>query len=252
MYFYKPHSIRKVRREGFNFQLDISMFLDHAIFFCRMDEDPSLNVLLQQLKKNFIVLDVGANIGYLTLKFARTCSDGYVYSFEPDSQNYQALRTNIELNRLNNVTTIKKALGAQDGQEILYKYFPGNPGTNRILPEKPNVKHQLECVEVIPLDKFVEQEKISRIDLIKIDVEGYEIFTLKGAQQLIKKWNPILFVELVEVNQNQQGYTCLSLVEYIESMGYEVLDASTMKLVDRTKKNYNTDILCFKNRPSLS
>jgi hypothetical protein len=98
------------------------------------------------------------------------------------------------------------------------------------------------------LDEFAEEEKIDKVDLIKIDVEGYEMFALEGAQKIIKRWNPILFVELVEVNLNQQGYSCLSLIEYIEGMGYEIKDAATMTPIDKTKKNYNTDILCFNNR----
>jgi FkbM family methyltransferase len=245
MYLYSPGSIKYVVRDNLHYRLDVSMFLDHAIFFCLMDEDPSHHNLFKVLKSDSTVFDIGANIGYLTLNFARTCLHGHVYSFEPDTQNSEALLTNIKLNTFQNISTHKAAVGSQRGKASLYKYYPGNPGTNRILNEKPTTKHTVEEVNVTTLDDFVNEEKIQKVDLIKVDVEGFEKFVLEGAKETIKNWKPILFVELVEVNLNQQGYTCASLVEYIEGLGYEVKDAMTMKPVDKTKKDYNTDILCF-------
>ncbi|HEY8937844.1 MAG TPA: FkbM family methyltransferase [Cyclobacteriaceae bacterium] len=245
LYFYSPGSIRYVVRDNIHYRLDVSTFLDHAIFFCQMNEDPAHHNLFKVLKHDSVVFDIGANVGYLTLNFARTCSHGHVYSFEPDTQNREALLTNIKLNTFQNINTYKVALGSQRGKASLYKYYPGNPGTNRILNEKPITKHTVEEVNVITLDNFVDEEKISKVDLIKVDVEGFEKFVIEGARKVISKWKPVLFVELVEFNVNQQGYTCASLVEFIESFGYEVKDATTMSAVDKSKKNHNTDILCF-------
>ncbi len=244
-FFYNPGSIRRAQREEFTFRLDISMFLDHAIFFSMMNGDPAQQNLLRYLQPHFTVLDVGANIGYLTLQFARSCHGGFVYSFEPDSQNFEALQTNVNLNDFQNIRIFKKALGSKPGTEILYKYYPGNPGTNRILKTKPDFQHQSETIDVITVDQFIEEKKVASVELIKIDVEGFEKFVLEGSAQTIEKWWPILFVELVEYNLNQQGYSCLELIEYIERLGYEVKDAVNMGPVDKLKQNHNTDIVCF-------
>ncbi|HEY9048579.1 MAG TPA: hypothetical protein VIN08_21880, partial [Ohtaekwangia sp.] len=70
---------------------------------------------------------------------------------------------------------------------------------------------------------------------------------LQGAKEIIHTWHPILFIELAEVNLRQQNYTAKKLIEQVESLGYNVLDARTMQPIDRDVKEHHTDILCFSN-----
>jgi FkbM family methyltransferase len=244
VYFYQQGSIRQARRDGLNLHLDLSHLLDHSVYFYKLNE-PTWNTLLSYVKKDFVVLDIGANIGFLTLNFAKRCPEGYVFSFEPDTKNFAALEDNIRQNGFENIRIFKNALGARSETALLYKLYANNPGANRILSEKPGEPCQAEKVEVLVLDDVFEQLALPRIDLIKIDVEGFEVFVLMGSKKVIKKWRPILFVELAEVSLRQQGYSALSLIEFIEGMGYEVKDASTMQSVDRLNENHNTDILCL-------
>jgi hypothetical protein len=80
---------------------------------------------------------------------------------------------------------------------------------------------------------------------MKVDVEGFEIFVLQGARNLIAKWRPVLFAELAEVNLRQHGFTAVELVKFIEQLDYDVLDARTMQAIDIHKTDYHTDIICF-------
>ena len=244
LYFYKQGSIRIAERDKLIYRLDISRLLDHSIYFCKV-KDSAWDTLFTYLKRDFVVLDIGANIGFLTINFARACPEGFVFSFEPDSQNFSDLQNNIRLNNFNNIRAFQKALGEKHGNAVLYKIYANNPGANRILSNKPAYPHQLENVEVSTIDEIEEITAMKRVDLMKIDVEGFEMFVLQGAQKLIERWKPILFVELVEMNLNQHGYSALSLIEYIENMGYEVKDARTVKDIDRAKQDHHTDILCF-------
>ncbi len=246
-YLYKPKSVREVNRNGLNFELDISMFLDHSIFFDLIGDDLAMKCLYKNIKPDFNILDIGANIGYQSLMFAKLCPDGKVYSFEPDSQNFEVLKKNILLNSFKNIVIFKKALGAKNGTVTLYKYAFWNPGMNRILTEKPSVEHKSEPLTIVTLDEIIDNEQIEKVDLIKIDVEGFEKFVLEGAQNTIKKWSPILFIELVESNLKQQGLSCESLIEYIKNMGYLIFDAQTMLPIEALKEKYNTDMLCFKS-----
>jgi FkbM family methyltransferase len=218
--------------------------IDHAIYFYKLNE-PTWDVLFDHIKEDSYVIDVGANIGFLSMQFARMCSKGKVFSFEPDSQNFENLKRNIQLNNFNNIKIFKDALGAKTETVTLYKIFVNNPGANRILFTKPDTPHQDESIDVAVLDEIAENFNIPRVDVMKIDVEGFEIFALQGAKKIIAKWRPVLFVELAEVNLRQHGYTALSLVEFIEQLGYEVKDARTMREVDKLKTDYHTDIICF-------
>jgi FkbM family methyltransferase len=244
LYLYKRGSIRFVERDHIKYVLDISRLLDHSIFFGLIKEPAWVN-LFKNLKRDAIIIDAGANIGYLSLHFARACPAGMVFSFEPDSDNYSNLETNVRLNDFQNIKTFPLALGAKTEKAILFKMYPKNPGANRILPVNSEKLCQREWVDVTTVDEIIENVGISRIDLLKIDVEGYELFVLMGARAAIMKWKPTLFVELIEANFRQQGYTAISLLEYIESLGYEVVDAKTMLKLDRTMTDYHTDLICF-------
>lgn len=241
-YFYRHGTIRKAIRDEIRYSLDLSCLIDHSIFFNTINE-PAFDNFMKILRPDSVVIDVGANIGFLSLQAARYCKNGFVFSFEPDSDTFRNLEKNIAENSYVNIKLFKKALGNEPGQLNLYKLEKNNPGANRILlhgnmPENEN--H--EIVEVCTLDEFINE--FPSVDVLKIDVEGFEINVLRGAEYVIRKWKPILFVELAEVNQKQQGYSARQLVEFIEGLKYTVRDARTLQSLDKYKTDYHTDIVC--------
>ncbi len=244
LYFYKRDSTRLAERNGISYKLDISCLIDHSIFFCTLHE-PGWQNLFKILRKDFVVFDIGANIGFLTLNFASACLDGHVFAFEPDSRSFGFLKSNVDLNGFTNISLYNIALGDRSEKMHLHKMYTNNPGANRILPVDSGNDHEQEEVQVTTLDAMIEQLPIKRLDLMKVDVEGFEIFVLRGGKKIIQEWKPILFVELADVNLKQQGFSAWMLVEYIESLNYEVKDAQTMSPLDRRKENYHTDIICF-------
>ena len=249
LYFYNDSSIRQVKRNNINYRLCINRLMDHSIYFFSVRDEGWVN-LFRILKPEFSVIDAGANIGFLSLKFAQLCSRGLIYSFEPDSETFSFLRQNVELNKVPNVKLFNKALGAESGVAKLYKLYANNPGANRILKERPESPVVSETIELLTLDALKREGFIRKVDLIKIDVEGYELFVLKGAKEVIEEWKPLLFIELAEINLRQQHCTALDLIEFVENLGYNVLDARNMQPVDKTFANHHTDILCFPNRIS--
>jgi FkbM family methyltransferase len=152
------------------------------------------------------------------------------------------LKKNVELNSFRNIKLFKKALGSKTDSLHLYKLERNNPGANRIFYEHvAESKH--EVVEVCALDGFISE--FPRVDLLKIDVEGFEMYVLNGALASIQKWKPILYIELAEINQRQHGFSSIQLMEYIENLNYDVKDARTMQSIDKSRTDYHTDILCF-------
>ena len=243
LYLYRPGSIRFANRGRISYQLDISRMMDHSLYFHRL-RDRGWENLFSLLKDDFNIIDAGANIGYLTLQFARLCPRGMVYSFEPDSKNFQDLVNNVQQNAFGNIQLFQKALGAVAGTATMYSLYRMNPGTNRILATPPEQAIGSEIVEVVALDSLEATNQFNKIDLIKIDVEGFEAFVLQGAEQLIRKMKPLLYVELSEENLQQQGWSCAALVAYIESLGYRVVDAETMLPIDPHRGTVS-DIVCF-------
>ena len=243
LYFYPEGTFRKVKRNGIHFRLDISKQLDHSIYFCTV-RDVAWQNLFQIVRPNFSIIDAGANIGYLTLNLARLSPKGVVYSFEPDSETFSKLAKNVSLNDFKNIRLFRTALGTRAGKGDLYRMYESNPGANRILPVKPRLAVRSETVEITSLDNLDSRECFREIDLIKVDVEGYELFVLEGTCNLIRRYKPILFVELVDQNLKVQGCSSASVLQYLGQFDYLILDARTMKpLTD--SDSYYTDIICF-------
>jgi FkbM family methyltransferase len=243
LYFYETGSIRTVERNSIKYKLDISTLLDHSIYFYRI-RDKAWDNLFKLLRKDFHVIDVGANIGFLSLNFAVRCPDGMIHSFEPDSDTFYKLRENVRLNGFQNVSVYKKALGSVRATGELYKIYANNPGANRILSAKPPAVIPSEKVEISTLDETDQELGFVRLDLLKIDVEGFELFVIKGGRNLILKRRPILFVELIDQNLAQQGCTAQSMIDYIQQLGYSIVDAQSMSPLTPSE-NYYTDIICF-------
>jgi FkbM family methyltransferase len=175
-----------------------------------LNEDKSLNLgsinqlivndeydLHKFLKEDFVVFDIGANIGVFTCFAANVVKKGKVFTFEPVSFVFDLLKKNTR--EYDNVECYKIGFGSEiDEKEILIRQW--NPGYSTIQDspiERPHQSFDLkEKVEILTLDSFVKEKNLEKIDFIKIDVEGYEIEVLKGGIETIKKFRPILGISL--------------------------------------------------------
>lgn len=137
------------------------------------------------LEEEDIVLDVGANIGWYSLLLDKhSPSSVRLYAFEPDPLNFQLLSANITLNKARNITAIPKALSDKSTTQTLYLYPSKNRGRHSLLPI--NSGEQVD-VTTTTVDTFVQENQLDvrRIKFMKIDVEGYEYFVLRGAHEVL-------------------------------------------------------------------
>ena len=161
-------------------------------------------LILRQTKIGDTVVDVGANIGYYTVLLAdKVGKNGKVYAFEPDKTNFEILVKNIKENNLENVVAINAAVGKEEGELKLHK-SEENFGDHKLYEDKPTLPslkkggktvitlEDTETVKVVNLDKYFGNEKI---DLLKIDTQGWEPEVIEGAIELIKKNKPVMFLE---------------------------------------------------------
>ena len=130
-----------------------------------------------------IFLDIGANLGWYALLFAKKFGVK-VYAFEPDPLNIQLLKHNIVRNVANTVEIIPKAVSDTNQTMRLYQYKQANLGRHSLLPfDTP----QSTQISAITLNRFISAYSIDidRIQLIKMDIEGHEHAALKGASDLL-------------------------------------------------------------------
>lgn len=138
----------------------------------------------KEVKKGNAVLDIGANIGYYTLIFAKLVGeDGKVFAFEPDPTNFALLKKNVEMNGYKNVMLVQKAVSNKTGKLKLY-LCEDKPGDNRIY----NSHDRRKSIEIaaIRLDDYFGRHNL-KIDFIKMDIQGAEGGAIQGMLNLLKK-----------------------------------------------------------------
>lgn len=174
---------------------------------------------LHIIPKNKGILDIGANLGFLTWHFSKV-ENSKVFAFEPIKENYFTLTRIVRLFNLRNVKCFNYALG--DVEKKVNMFTPiikgvKKSGLSRVLLNDANSPHVGEkyLVNQKCLDEIIELNDIE-IGAIKIDVENHEYFVLKGGISLIRKNMPIIYCELWE---NENFDHCK---KFLESLGYQI------------------------------
>ena len=183
-------------------------------------------------QKNYNVIDIGTNIGWIALNFARLSETGNVIGFEPDPFNYSVCKANIDRNRLSNLIVLPYGLGETSAEVKMEVRTPENRGGNRIAPKggSGSVK-----VYIKRLDDINEVTSLPVIHLMKLDVEGYELKVLHGAKSILEKHRPTLFIEVDNDNLMDQGDSAKDLVLFLEICGYQsIRHAETNSLITRS------------------
>jgi FkbM family methyltransferase len=154
---------------------------------------------IQFLQGGRTFLDIGAHVGTWTLNIAHKFER--VFCFEPDPRGYEALRRNIALAGLTNVTVVPAAVSMGAGSVVLHRY--PNPCTNTMMdPLKTGRTAPTDTpddhleVPTVGIDEFCEAKGIKDVDFIKVDAEGAELLILQGARRMFDQQRPDFFIEL--------------------------------------------------------
>lgn len=224
---YKKGSIRNATRNGINYELDISDYMEWVIYF-GIEVEPR-EVLIDLAVKGDIILDVGSNVGEVAMRLSRKVQQkGLVYAFEPDPFIYRRLEKNLSLNELSNVSIHNVGFGDINSTKEMAPESVSNRGGNRIVSDGKGTSK----VKIQTLDLFVEENGLDRVDMIKIDVEGYEMKVLQGAMKTISKHRPKLFIEVSDRSLRQQGSNGKELINFVSKKYRTLVNAETKKPID--------------------
>lgn len=184
-----------------------------------------------------VALDVGANIGAVACWLARRAGpEGRVVVFEPDPANLAVLRRNVQLNSLPNVDIVERGAWDQEGE---LEFLAGGGYTSSFcrtnyVAEHPD-RYRRVRVPVTTIDAEVERRGLSRVDLIKMDIEGGEGPALRGARRTLERFRPTVIVES-HIVENRS--TLPDIREALEAAGYREIgvrpDPETSVVIART------------------
>ncbi len=213
------------------------------------------DVLNRNIKKGFVVLDIGANIGDDTLEIARSVgAEGKVYAFEPDPDSFKLLKKNIRVNGYENVTLVNKAVSNRNGKIKLF-ISDNNKADHRIYDSKDNRKYVV--VDMVSIDSFFKNKK-EKVDFIKIDIQGAETLALKGMKNLlVASKKPPILSEFWPIGLKRCGSNAKEYLNFLSKVGYKffLLDEGKSKILkageaellkEFTEKKANfTNLLCL-------
>ena len=211
----------------FCMRLSLSEHMQRRIFWMGYYSTDIVALLKRELKHGMVVIDVGANIGEITLVAAqRVGASGKVIAFEPVSIIAERLAEHVRINDLGQVAIIRNALGktgsdrmpiyASCGQDV----SENNQGLASLYGALAG-QNPIEYVDVIALDEAVSSLSLACVDLIKIDVEGGEFWCLQGAEAILRRFRPMLIVEIQMFSARQAGWSVDELFQYLRGFGYE-------------------------------
>lgn len=195
-------SVRTPSGQQLRLRLDLRDDLSRQWFYFGYEnyEPESVQLLgdLMRLNPKMCFFDIGANIGYFTLLAASILDEtGQVHAFEPRPKVFSALAASAKLNGFRHLHLNQSAVSDHDGTLQLY-FSEGSPWTNASLV--PGFMTQTTSVNVqsICLDRYCEENRIQRVHLVKVDVEGAELRVLRGMSRVIESCLPDIICEVLE------------------------------------------------------
>jgi FkbM family methyltransferase len=204
-------------RNGNRYWLDDQRYLHQEIIRSGVYESETTQFFNKFIKPGWNVIDIGANIGYYTVLLAKlTGPTGKVYTFEPTRKYFGYLSRNVRENDLNNVILNRIGLSNKKGK-VKLKFDNSSATAFWTGDKKPEYS---EVINLVSLDNYLKYYSMSRLDLIKVDVDGCEPDLLKGAVRTLKKYQPVIVMEVSHSHLLKYGITAWDYFSILKNLGY--------------------------------
>jgi FkbM family methyltransferase len=223
--------------DGPKYNLSTRWFVEWTTWFYGTQDHLIHHWIRRHARPDWIAFDIGMNFGFFACVLAQKCSS--VHGFEPVPWLAERARANVELNGFRNVSIVESALSEKPGEALLNLPSEAdcNWGTSSLV-HKSSGKATLK-VPLDTIDDYISRHSITRLDFIKIDVEGAENLVFKGALKTIKQLRPIIIFE-----RNDESLE--NIVTLFRSHEYEFFNLKEEPL-SADMKRWPIDILVMPN-----
>ncbi|MBM4166174.1 MAG: FkbM family methyltransferase [Ignavibacteria bacterium] len=226
---FRPKSVTQIEIEGIKLFVDPEDEAIGKLFLVHTRYEPTETDLIKSiLKSRMTLVDIGANIGYYSILASKCVGEkGKVFCFEPAPSNFSFLQRNIVANNARNITAVQKAVSDKKGTLELFmdEHLSGG---HQIF--NSGLKSKSVQVETISIDEFFQNQN-TKIDLLKIDIEGAEMYALKGMKQTFAA-NPQLklVTEFYPTMIEQCGFSPQQYLNELRAIGF------SLSIIDEEKK----------------
>lgn len=228
---------------GSTISCDLSDHVQQRIYFLGLYEEILSYVFWNLIEPGMVVVDGGANVGqYSLLAAARVGSAGQVHSFEPVPEVFSRLRSSVTDNSLRNITLNQVALW--NCEELIRIGMPEDMKNNlgAFTAGVPASNPTAVAVRAVGLDTYARTQELTRLDFVKLDIEGAETNAIKGARRTLSRFRPTILMEVLRVGLSRMGSSVEELWHEMRTLGYrawrfgysgrdcrEVVDPSTLE-----------------------
>lgn len=204
---------------GFKLLVDpgVGKDLESAVYYFGSYEAGTLHIINHCLRKGDTFIDVGSNIGVMSLFAAQLVGEsGRVYAFEPAPDTFSILRENLRLNGDKTVQPANLALGKEPSEGILFRKPDINRGAASLI--RSSASDEGVKIRVETLDNFIASNQVGALRLMKIDVEGWELEVMQGARKLLSRPDAPIVVFETSKHVSASETKVLSTYQYILSL----------------------------------
>lgn len=207
--------------------LRLSEHMQRRIFWMGYYNRDIVAVLKNILRPGMVLFDIGANIGEITLVAAKLVgASGQVVAFEPMTDIAASLERNVADNHLDHVVLARFGLADTISAAPIYascgqgETGDEHHGLGSLYGGDSPANSPVQTIQLTTLDAYLQEHPVSRIDVVKIDIEGAELPCLKGAARTLERHRPILIIEIQEQTSMVAGYHQEDILDYLETFDY--------------------------------
>ena len=198
--------------EGPKYHLESKWFTEWTTWFYGSQDRAIHRWIVKNARPDWVTFDIGMNFGYFTCLLASICTE--VHGFEPVGWLAGRARANVQLNAFANVTINELALSDHTGTALLNLPDPDhcNWGTSSLVHKSSSQTAVVE-VPLETLDNYCAAHGVTRLDFIKVDVEGAEHLVFRGAQKALELMRPTIIFEY-NTESGPEAYDLLEKLDY--------------------------------------
>lgn len=233
--FFRKRKFINIKKGGFKILIDPKNgYTDKMLYLERSRDKYVTDVLDKYLTKGSVFVDIGMNIGYETLWGSKIVGEtGKVISFEPLLFLVEQIKESLAVNNFKNVKVVNKALGTKE-EKLKIFLTSEDAGLSSLVNSENSTRE--ENIDVSTLNK--ELKDLTSLDLIKIDVEGYEYEVLLGGNEIIAKFLPtIIFEYTADVYEKAYSGKSLDILRYFINLNYKMMTEIDGKTVTINKED---------------
>ena len=226
---------QNVTRNSIKWCLDLNEGIDLSIYLFGTSEKKIVNLrkIFTNKNESLTILDIGANIGSVSLVIAKMFKNSKIFAIEPTNYAFNKLSNNLEMNKdlINRVNTRQIFISNDKKPQKVWSSWNFDNSNEKHQKHLGTLK-EIKDNSYLKLDEFVEKEKLAKVDFIKLDVDGYELDVLKSGEKFLKINKPIIFTEIAPYLYPEFGYNCHELIKFLKELNYNFFDENLKKVSD--------------------